>query len=85
MVNVSADAFKSVVVKNLNGEDLRIDEGMNIKFCTESGESISGELVKISGKGEKTKLQIIPYGTQKEEIWAMVVMAEGSLMIDEEA
>lgn len=84
MVLVNQDMFKSVIVAKEDGSDLRIDEGMRVKFVTESGEMISGTLTKISGKGEKTKLQIVPYGAQKEEIWALVVMAEGTLGIDEE-
>ena len=39
------------------------------------------KLKKISGKGEKTKLQIVPVGDQKEEIWSVVVMAEGTLVV----
>jgi hypothetical protein len=81
MVLVSENPFKSVEVEITEGT-LRIDEGMKIKFVTETGELISGTLTKISGKGEKTKLQIIPYGAQKEEIWALAVLQEGSLAID---
>ena len=84
MVFVERDVFKSVIVEDGNGGELRIDEGMRIKFCTEEGEVIKGDLVKISGKGDKTKLQIVPYDTQKQEIWEMSVMVEGSLTIDED-
>jgi hypothetical protein len=82
MVLVNTNPFKSMEVEK-EGKTLRIDEGMKIKFVAETGEVISGTLTKISGKGEKTKLQIIPYGAQKEEIWALAVMAEGTLGIDE--
>jgi hypothetical protein len=82
MIITVTNTFKSVEVETTEGA-LRIDEGMKIKFTVETGELISGTLTKISGKGEKTKLQIIPYGAQKEEIWALAVMAEGSLGIDE--
>lgn len=82
MVLVNTDAFKSFEVETAEGT-LRIDEGMKIRFAAETGEKISGTLTKISGKGEKTKLQIIPYGAQKEEIWALAVMQESSLGIDE--
>lgn len=82
MVLVNTNPFKSMEIETAEGT-LRIDEGMKIKFATETGELIKGSLTKISGKGEKTKLQIIPYGAQKEEIWALAVMAEGSLGIDE--
>jgi len=83
MVLTTTNPFKSVEVETANGV-LRIDEGMKITFAAETGEKISGTLTKISGKGEKTKLQIIPYGAQKEEIWGLSVMAEGSLHIDQE-
>ena len=83
MVLTTTNPFKSVEVETANGV-LRIDEGMKIAFAAETGEKISGTLTKISGKGEKTKLQIIPYGAQKEEIWSLSVMSEGSLHIDQE-
>lgn len=83
MVIVETDAFKSLEVLNNDGELLRIDEGNTIKFATEDGVEVKGKLTKISGKGEKTKLQIVPEGGQKEEIWSVVVMAEGSLSIVE--
>jgi len=88
MVMVSTDAFKSVEVLN-GGKVVRIDEGNLINFATETGESITGRVTKISGKGEKTKLHIVPNGGQKEEIWMLLVMAEDSLKVvedeDEEA
>lgn len=86
MVTVSTDVFKSVEV--LNGSKvIRIDEGNLINFATETGESITGRVTKISGKGEKTKLQIVPKDSQKEEIWSVMVMSEDSLIVveDEEA
>jgi hypothetical protein len=81
MIITVTNPFKSMEVETTEGA-LRIDEGMKIKFTAETGELISGTLTKISGKGEKTKLQIIPYGAQKEEIWALAVLQEGSLAID---
>ena len=80
MVTVNTDAFKSVEV--LKGDNvIRIDEGDLINFATETGESITGRVTKISGKGEKTKLQIVPKDSQKEEIWSVLVMAEDSLTV----
>lgn len=80
MVTVNTDAFKSVEV--LKGDNvIRIDEGDLINFATETGESITGRVTKISGKGEKTKLQIVPKDSQKEEIWSVLVMAEDSLIV----
>lgn len=83
MVMVETDVFKSLEVLDKSGELLRIDEGNTISFATEDGVVVKGKLTKISGKGEKTKLQIVPEGGQKEEIWSVVVMAEGSLGIAE--
>ncbi|MDF2950497.1 MAG: hypothetical protein K0S18_80 [Anaerocolumna sp.] len=83
MIITVTNPFKSMYIEDAEGS-LRIDEGMKIKFVAETGEVISGTLTKISGKGEKTKLQIIPYGAQKEEIWALTVMQESSLGIDED-
>ena len=83
MVSVETDAFKSVEV--LNGNDvIRIDEGNFIQFTTEMGELIEGRLTKISGKGKKTKLQIVPKDSQKEEIWSVEVIQENSLTVEEE-
>ena len=87
MVIVQKPAFKSFYVLDTEGVALRIDEGMNIQFATETGEKVVGKLSKIVNKGKngcKTDLQIIPPNSQKEEIWSVVVMAEGSLSIIEE-
>ena len=83
MVLTKTNPIKTYEVETADGSGLRIAEGMKITFAAERGEKISGSLTKISGKGEKTKLQIIPYGAQKEEIWALAVMMEGSLTIDD--
>lgn len=83
MVTVSTDAFKSVEVLNGN-KVIRIDQGNLINFATETGESITGRVTKISGKGEKTKFQIVPKDSQKEEIWTVLVMAEDSLKVVDE-
>lgn len=80
MVEVVIDVFKSFEVKGSDGT-IRIDEGDDIQFCTESGEIVKGFVTKISGKGEKAKIQIIPNGADKEEIWQLAVMAEGSLKL----
>jgi hypothetical protein len=82
MVNVVTSAYKSIVVESPDG-DLTISEGMDIKFTVNAGEEVKGTLNKISGKEEKTKLQITPEGTQKEEIWMVAVIDEGSLAINE--
>lgn len=81
MVQVITDAFKSFITEDADGNELRVDEGNTITFATEDGVVVTGKLTKISGKGEKTKLQIIPEGGQKEEIWSVIVLAEHSLSI----
>lgn len=81
MVNVINDVFKSVVVEG-KGSQLRIDEGNKIKFIVEStGIVKEGTILKISGKGEKTKLQIMPKDNECEEVWSIIVMKEGSLEV----
>ena len=83
MVAILTDAYKSVEVSS-NNKVLRIDEGDTIKFSTETGEAITGRLTKISGKGDKTKLQIVPVGEHKEEIWSVLVILEDSLSVVDE-
>jgi hypothetical protein len=83
MVVTVKSPYKTIEVESAEGT-LRIDEGMKIVFATEAGEKVSGTLNKISGKGKKVKLQISPYGSEKEEIWELAVMTETSLHIDHE-
>lgn len=81
MVNVINDVFKSVVVEGAEGQ-LRVDEGDKIKFVVETtGVIKEGVLLKISGKGEKTKLQIMPKDNECEEVWSIVSMREKSLEV----
>jgi hypothetical protein len=84
MVMVTTNPFKSVVITEANGKDLRIDEGMQIKFANLDGEEVSGFLAKISGKGEKVKFLIDPPDSQRQELWKLADMSEGSLSICEE-
>ena len=81
MVNVQTDAFKSFETTDEDSKVVRVDEGNAIQFALETGETVKGKLTKISGKGEKTKLQIVREGGQNEEIWSVLVMAEGSLSV----
>lgn len=81
MVTVKTSPFKSVVVADSKGNDLRIDEGMAIAFANLEGEEVSGVLSKISGKGEKVKMLIDPPDSQRQELWKLVDMSEGSLVI----
>ena len=55
MLNVITDTFRSIEVDGKNGKT-RIDEGNNVRFCTDSGEIIEGIVLKLSGKGEKAKI-----------------------------
>jgi len=81
MVNVITDVFKSFEIE---GEDgiIRIDEGDSVRFCTEAGVVKRGIIKKIQGKGEKAKIQILAEDKECEEVWSLIVMAEGSLKID---
>ena len=82
MVEVQRSAFKSFEIMK-EGRVIRIDEGDTIQFSIETGEIITGILTKISGKEEKTKLQIIPKEEQKEEIWSIMVISENTLTVIE--
>lgn len=83
MIAVERNTFRSTEVLS-KGKVVRVDEGDVISFATETGESIQGRVTKISGKGEKTKFQIVPIGEQKEEIWSVMVISEDSLSVVEE-
>lgn len=55
---------------------------MPIRFaCANDGEIVEGGLIKISGKKDKTKFQIIPVGAVKQEIWSLTDIAERSVEI----
>ena len=84
MVNVLTSAYKSIVVETKDGGELTISEGMHITFSVNAGTERTGILNKISGKEEKTKLQITPDGAQNEEIWLIAVVDEGSLSVVDE-
>lgn len=85
MINVETSPFKSMVVTS-EGNSLRVDEGDKIKFTLDTtGEIVTGLVTKLSGKGDKVKIQIMPYGSQKEEIYNVDVIAEESLVLDTDA
>jgi hypothetical protein len=56
---------------------------MHITFATDDGEVVTGGLVKISGKKDKTKFQIVPKGAVRQEIWNLTDISSGSLEIVE--
>lgn len=68
MIEVLKNPFKSIIVADENGQELRIDEGNTIAFVNENGEVITGELIKIVGK-KNIALTIQPPDTQRQEIW----------------
>lgn len=80
MVTIKVNPFKSVVVTDVNGNDLRIDEGKTIKFSNDEGEVVTGILSKIVGK-KTVKFTINPPDTQRQEIWCLDDIAEGSIEI----
>ena len=84
MVNVLTDTFRSIEVVGKDDKTLRIDEGDVVKFSTEHGELIEGIVSKLSGKGGRAKIQICPTGAEREEIWSVLVMSEGSLEVVKE-
>jgi hypothetical protein len=80
LVTVKANPFKSVIVADKNGNDLRIDEGNYVEFSNEDGEVVKGILSKITGK-KSVKFTINPPDTQRQEIWCLDNIAEGSINI----
>lgn len=71
----------NVVEVEFEGKTTTVNEGDQISFVVESGELIEGILNKLSGKGEKTKLQINPLGKEYEQIWSVVSIKEGTLKV----
>jgi hypothetical protein len=81
MINVVESAYKVVVVEGKDN-NLTVSEGDHLKFVTaDGGEIVEGGLIKISGKKDKTKFQIIPTGAVKHEIWSLTDIAEGTIEI----
>lgn len=57
---------------SVGGKSVMIQTGDMVEFVTEgTGEIVKGKIMKITGKGKKTKFQISPDGVDemKEEIW----------------
>ena len=84
MITVFKDPYKSIIVKDESGNFVTISEGDKIKFSTESGEVKKGTVVIFNGKKDKLKIQILPVGSECEEIWSVLQIAEDSLVLDED-
>jgi len=63
------------------GKTYKVNEGDIIRFATEDDEIKQGNLLKVKGKKEKTKLQIVPTGSEHEETWSVLSIKEGSLKV----
>lgn len=73
----------NVMEVEFEGKTTTIQEGDEISFVVETGEIVEGILNKISGKKEKTKLQINPFGKEYETIWSVISIKEGTLKVIE--
>jgi hypothetical protein len=71
----------NVMTVEFDGKETVVQEGDEIQFVVETGEIIEGVVNKISGKGEKTKLQINPFGKEYETIWSIISIKEGTLKV----
>jgi len=77
MVQVIINKFSSIVVEG----NLRINEGDSVSFVVDTGEKVSGILMKICGGKKDRKLQILPDGEQHEEVWALSQVTENTLTV----
>jgi translation initiation factor IF-1 len=74
MVNVVTDVFRSIEVEGEDGT-VRINEGDRVAFVVEdTGDVKNGTVTKLSGKGEKAKIQIVPVNSSCEEVWSVLVI-----------
>lgn len=78
MATILESPFKSIIVEDGNGGELRLDEGDAIEFTNEDGEVVTGVLVKITGK-KSVKFTISPPDTQRQEIWWLDDIQDGSI------
>ena len=69
-----------MIVESTNG-DVVISENDKVRFITESGEVKIGNVVKLIGKGDKLKIQLMPEGKECEELWSVLQIADGSLRL----
>ena len=63
-----------------DGNTIKVQEGDKISFITENSEIKEGLILKVKGKKEKTKLQIVPTGMDYE-IWSVLSIKEGTLKV----
>jgi hypothetical protein len=84
VVIVKENPYKSIIVEDEDGNNVTISEGDKIQFCLESGLIKKGVVTKFQGKDDKLKIQMMPLKNDCEEIWSVLVMAEGSLKLDNE-
>ena len=83
MVEIKTNPYKQMVVNSANG-DVVISETDKVRFITESGEVKIGSVVKLIGKGDKLKIQLMPEGKECEELWSILQIADGSLRLYDE-
>ena len=76
----TADAW-NVFEFVFDGKKGVVNEGDDIQFITENGEQKKGNVLKISGKKEKTRIQILPEGMDYEEIWSVMSIKDGTLQV----
>lgn len=59
------------------------NEGDSINFVTESGEVKKGNIVKLSGKKEKTKVKFVTDdGTDHDETWGVTSIKEDTFKVE---
>lgn len=80
MIEVLRDVYKSVEFAGKNG-CTRVSVGDRIAFLTEEGEEIKGTVTNLKGKGEKTKIEIVPEQGGKWEIYSVNTIEENSLEV----
>jgi len=80
MVEIKTNPYKQMIVESTNG-DVIISESDKVRFITESGEVKIGSIVKLIGKGDKLKIQLMPEGKECEELWSVLQIADGSLRL----
>jgi len=80
-VKVNTSEAWNVIEFEFDGNKTTINEGDEIEFIIDTGEKISGTLLKIGGKKEKTKFQIKPFMSECEQIWSITSIKEGTLKL----